>query len=229
MEQVVAITATKKKSIPWTYIALAVLGGCTLATGALLMTQWKHARLGRKVERDVLTFLKHYGSSVKGKVVSGGLLNVPLGVEDAITGTVNTMIKDVHTRVMAIKKAAPPKSGEDDSDEPQEGTAPMVTPSPKSGDGATPKAQRMKRGSAMVGGSKRIPSGEEGETGGPPEFPEPTISAKTGKVIKAMTGQVEETRIIGSLTRDTVDSREDDDDFSYKPPIPPGMRTGGAP
>lgn len=92
------------KKMPWEYIALAALGSATIITGTILAVQWKHAKVGRKVENDVIKFLKQYGASVNGKKISGGPINTPVSVEDAVTGTVSSMIGDIHARVEHSKK-----------------------------------------------------------------------------------------------------------------------------
>jgi len=240
----------KKKNVPWEYIALAALGGATIVTGTMLAVQWKHASVGRKVENDVVSFLKHYGATINGKKISGGPINVPVTVEEAVTGTVNSMIKDVHARVAAKKahqqaqgQAPAQPQGAPDAIMPIIGGAPgapgglvpqMMAPAPPAG--PQPRSPKM-TGMQVTGGASGMtaPAGSlqpesTGVRGAQPEFPEAPISGKTGR---PATHHAEEPHAIGTMTRDSESFTADgvDQDYSYAAPTPPGMHMppGGRP
>ena len=99
-----ATNITGKNKFSWEHIALVALGGAAVVSSGLLMVQWKHAQVGRRVTGDVLDFLQMCDAKVQGKFIVGGPVTVPMKIDDCIVSTVDTMIKDFHDRALVAKE-----------------------------------------------------------------------------------------------------------------------------
>jgi hypothetical protein len=97
--------AGKKGGVNWELIALAAAGSIAVVTGGMLVVQWKHAALGRRISNDVVDFLKLHGAVVAGKNISGGPVTVPMTIDQAVVGTIDTIIKDINVRAMSKAQA----------------------------------------------------------------------------------------------------------------------------
>lgn len=179
----------------WEHVAIAVFGGVALVSTGVLYTQWKHASLGRRVSGDVVDFLKTHGATVSGKKIMGGPVSVPMDVDDAVVSTVDTILKDISRRASRGPRGATAQ------------TAAPPPPAPSSGGRLSPKPQAP----TMV---------PQKEQSGPPQFPEPPISGKTGMPVSR-----EATLEGGSISQSEYASVSGnrEEDFSYTPPMPPGM------
>lgn len=163
--------------------------------------QWKHASLGRKVSGDVVDFLKMHGATVSGGKIVGGPVSVPMEVNEAVVSTVDTILKDISSRATRSRKPPPARTSDDSL--------------PPTAEQAPHPVSRMSPTNARA---VHKPTGQAQQ--GPPQFPEPPISGKTGKVLST-----EATLEGGSVSRGAYPSESggDGEDFSYAPPMPPGM------
>jgi hypothetical protein len=215
--------ASKAKKVPWEYVALAVLGGATVITGTFLAVQWKHAAVGRKVQKGVVDFLTHYGASVHGKTISGGPLNAPVTVDEAVVGTVNTMIKDVHGRVAQSKRRAAPANAQ-------------AQPSPQQQQAAAAAQYEQQLYHARPQKDVRKP---QTDAPGPEEAIVPQMRSTGARSRAAQVSSGDASGPFGGFSPSdgeappnqrggapgAVDvSGSGDGDYNYVPPTPPGMR-----
>lgn len=90
-------TIPSTSSMPsWKTIAILTLGGIAVGSTAVLLMNWKSAVTGRKVEELTLNFLRANGSSVSGGYVSGGLVETPLKIDDAVVNTVGNLMHTIN-------------------------------------------------------------------------------------------------------------------------------------
>lgn len=188
--------------IRWEHIAMAVLGGVAFASTGVLYMQWKHASLGRKLSKDVLEFLVQHGAIVHGKKIMGGPVSVQMETSEAVISTVDTILKDISRRAVR----APHKKTDFDPDHQQQMNSSQPQPQPQLSNGGRPTQQQQQ-------------SSNPDTRQGPPEFPEPPISGKTGRPVSR-----EDISVSGSFSSE---SGAVDQDFSYTAPMPPGMRPPG--
>jgi hypothetical protein len=190
----------------WEHVAIAVLGGAALVSTGMLYTQWKHASLGRRVSGDVVDFLKTHGATVNGKKIVGGPVSVPMDVDEAVVSTVDTILKDISRRA-----TRPPRAGQQQQQAAQDQVLPPSggggMPTPSSGGRPSPKQS-----------PSMVP--QQGGAQGPPQFPDPPISGKTGMPVSR-----EAMLESGSVSQGGYPSESGgrEEDFSYAPPMPPGM------
>ena len=192
----------------WEHVAIAVLGGAALVSTGILYTQWKHASLGRRISGDVVDFLKVHGAKVSGKKIAGGPVSVPMDVDEAVVSTVDAVLKDITRRATRA-----PRSGQDQQPQQQDQVLPPsegAMPTPSSGGRPSPKPQSPTMMPQQPG------SGQQG----PRVFPEAPISGKTGMPVSR-----EAMLEGGSVSQGGYPSESGgrEEDFSYAPPMPPGM------
>lgn len=188
----------KHNGFTWEHAAILILGGAAIVSSGLLYTQWKHAAVGRKISGDVVDFLKLHGAQVSGKKILGGPVSVPMDLDEAVISTVDTILGDITHRAKR-----PP------SQQPDQGPA---APTPSNGGrpapGHAPQAPAPAPMPATSGGAT-------------PAFPDPPISGRTGMPI-SQGAMMQSGSISGSGYPSESAAR--DEDFSYSPPMPPGMR-----
>jgi hypothetical protein len=95
--------------IGWKSWTLIFLGGVTALMAYTLVSQWKHASLGRQISRNVTKFLIDHGSHVEGDVISGGMVSVPLKMHAAVNATVLQMLAGLEQQISAAQPARPPQ------------------------------------------------------------------------------------------------------------------------
>lgn len=203
--------------VNWQQVMIAVLGGAAVATGGMLYFQWRHASLGRKLSGDVIDFLKRHGAVVDGVTISGGPVTVPMKVDDAVINTIDTILRDItHRSQPKPAGGKQPSSGSPVRREQQEAAA-------AADEGATAQEQqqpsarsksRHRRGSpVMDDGSQQQQQQQGGEC--QRAFPELPISGRTGMPVSA--GDSGGRSPMGAPP----------DDYTYTPPMPPGMTPPG--
>lgn len=112
----------------WKTGGLIIAGGACLIVGGVLIMQWRHACVGRKVGKTVLKFLEMHGAKLKHGIISGGPVEAPMPLDAAIVNTVHLMIDDENQ--MAIGHGGTVTAVTDaDADDNQ--TAPVPVPAPK--------------------------------------------------------------------------------------------------
>lgn len=203
----VVCPSTKGSFVKWEHVAMAVLGGAALVSSGILFVKWKDAALGRKVSEDVVGFLKHHGATVEGKKISGGFVTVQMSVDEAVVNTVDTILNDIS------RKAArpPPRPSADPNAQLPPTTAPRAF---------VPESPPQRRKGGRGGSQVMAPQRPEAGGGGPPQFPEPPISGKTGMVVTR-----DATVDSGSLEGSGYPAESSGgEDYTYTPPMPPGMR-----
>jgi hypothetical protein len=209
----------------WERVALVALGGAAVVASGLLLVQWRHAVVGRRVSRDVVDFLKHHGAAIDGEFIVGGPVSVPMKVDAAVVGTVDTLLRDI-TRHAA--SAAPAK------DDRRQGAQSSGDEAAVAAAAVGSRAHRPKKGS-RVGAS--APPAATREEGGRPKFPEPMLSGKTGLPVAAREededGGEDGPRSLPPSLNEPQGGRgqggggshsDQENDFSYQPPMPPGMK-----
>jgi hypothetical protein len=183
--------------IKWEHVTMAVLCGAAVVSSGMLFMQWKQAAVGRRVSTNVIEFLKQYGSTVNGRTISGGVLLAPLNVDEAVVSTVDFFLTDV-----ARKSAAHQQQQQ------QQQQTHEMQPEGKSHSPPMPMQAQQQ---------------QQQQQSGPPVFPEPVISGKTGKPISREV-TVEDGQVTGGGYPSEGASG---DDFSYVPIMPPGMSPPG--
>lgn len=210
-----------KSKFKWEHGAMIALGGAALITGGMLLMQWKHATMGRKISKDLVAFLKMHGAQVDGDQISGGPITVPMSVDEAVIGTVDTIIRDVNGRTGP--KRPQQKGG---------AKVPDVVAAAEAAAAAQAQAQAQAQGQAHPGNGRAPARGSQMITpqvavqGGNPVFPESPISGKTGLPVSQPGEQtmMQLPQTIGGMTHDSRgEAPGDGDDYSYRPPVPPGM------
>jgi hypothetical protein len=84
----------------------------------MLAMQWKHAKLGRKIQTDVLDFLKLHGSVITDRHISGGFITAPaMDINEAVVATVETIIRDLNAEVKKKMSAPQPRQQQQDPDD----------------------------------------------------------------------------------------------------------------
>lgn len=107
--------------IGWKSWTLIFLGSLTALLSYTLISQWKHASLGRQVTRNVVKFLTEHGSSTQGDVISGGMVSAPLKTHAAVNATILQLLESLDYQLKKARPAEsdasqplPPPSSEDD-------------------------------------------------------------------------------------------------------------------
>lgn len=218
-----------KRKFPWEYVLLASISGVAALSAGFAFLQWKHASVGRKVSKDVLGLLKGLGATVNKGSISGGPVTVQMPVDVAVTRTVENMIDEV---VEIAKRKGKAKTH---AQQPQ---APPVdypqTNTPQQPQQAM--ARKGGRGSAVGAVPAVMPDPDDSRRGSTrmseqPEFPEPAISGRTGEQVSRTTEDPMGSQgPIGMLQQSgypAEGSANSNNDFSYQPIVPPGMRPPG--
>jgi len=222
----------KKFKFTWEHGALLLLGGAALISGTMLWFQWKPATIGRRVRGDLVTFLKKHGAQVDGNKISGGPVTIPMTLDDAVVGTIDTIISDINTR--AAKRGPAGSVGQAGSAGQGHARTPEIVAAAESAHGAGGAVPRPGRSQGRGQGQGQqqqmmMPAGSAAPQGGKSGFPEPPISGRTGNPIVAPNEPTMQLpQVIGGMTHDSQGETPQGDDFSYQPPIPPGMRPPGA-
>lgn len=237
----------RKLKFTWEHGAMLLLGGAAIISSGMLLVQWKHATMGRRVSKDVVTFLQKHGAQINGKKISGGPVTIPMNVDEAVVGTIDTIISDINNRT---SKKAPGPVGPAGARQPGPpgshartpdvvaaamGQAGIVPGGPVVRSGRSPAQGRGPADQLMmpVGsteGAGNSASGHMPQAGnGKGAFPEPPLSGRTGLPV----GRADEPMMrlpdaIGGMSHDSQGEAGNGDDFSYQPPMPPGMQNPGA-
>jgi hypothetical protein len=166
--------------------------------------QWKHASLGRRLSGDVVDFLKVHGARVNGKRIVGGPVSVPMDVDEAVVSTVDAVLKDITRRA----SRGPP------AEHAQQATAGAAP-----GQGGPIPSNGGRAGSSRPNSPAMAPQQEQSQSG-QRVFPEPPISGKTGLPVTS-----DPTIEGGNFSQGGYPSESGnrEEDFSYNPPMPPGM------
>jgi hypothetical protein len=192
-----------KWKFTWEHGVMLVLGGAALVSGGMLAVQWKHAKVGRKVSSNVVTFLQKYGATLSGDIISGGPVVTQMPVDEAVVGTIEKILSDINNRVEAKKRQPSGASPQ----EPAMAQQQQVQAQAQGRPGRTP-----------VHGSPVMQSMQPAQQGGEqPTFPEAPISGKSGLPVQQGTEGY-----TGTMSHDSQGA-SDAQDYSYQPPIPPGM------
>ena len=209
----------KKFKFTWEHGVMIALCGAALISGGLLMVQWKPAMMGRRVKKDLVTFLKAHGAQVEGDKISGGPVTIPMTVDEAVVGTIDTIITDINNRTK--KTQQPPRH----NNRTPEVVAAAADAAAQGAQGATPRSGRPQGRSPAD--QMMMPAGAQAPQGGKPEFPEAPLSGRTGKPVTQQQQpeqQMQLPQTIGGFTHDSQGDVPSSGDFSYIPPMPPGMR-----
>lgn len=190
--------------LKWEHVAIVLLGGAAVISTGLLYTNWKSATLGKKVSGNVVDFLKHHGATVKEGKIVGGPVTILMDTDEAVVNTVDAILRDITKKanIQQQQQAQHPKNGEDSDDV-----------------GSVATARKLPRRNQR---NRPLQNTENAEAGGQPKFPEPPISGKTGMPLVDVeeASNANDTRDSGYPSDDVVGG----EDFSYSPPMPPGMK-----
>lgn len=113
------------QKLDWKTGGLIIAGGACLIVGGVLIMQWRHACVGRKVGRTVLKFLEMHGAKLDHGIISGGPVETPMPLDAAIVNTVHLMVDDENQ--MAIGHGGNVTGQSDETPD----SEPAPTPAPK--------------------------------------------------------------------------------------------------
>ena len=247
----------KRFKFTWEHGVMLALGSAALISSGLLWFQWKPATMGRRVKKDLVSFLKVHGAQVDGNKISGGPVTIPMTVDEAVVGTIDTIISDINSRTKRTPAAgsAAAAAGAGAAGAPRQGqgqgqgaaahnrtpdvvaaaAAAAAAAASNAQGGGIPRSGRS-QGRAPAQGQMMMPAGAsagqgQGQAQGqaPASFPEPPVSGRTGRpVVEGNEPTMQLPQALGGMTHDSQGEVPQGDDFSYMPPIPPGMRPPGA-
>ena len=184
VDQAATVAKGRDSALSWKTLALVTVGGVAAVSTTLLAMQWKHASLGRKVQNDVVDFLKLHGSVVSDRHISGGFITAPkLAINEAVISTIETIIKDLNTEVRKRQQSS-----------------------------SSPPAPQHQPSEATMSSTR------------PSEFPEPTISGKTGEPVRRESNPSSPSTATAKFGDfEMPDDAKNSGDYSYIAPTPVGQ------